>query len=345
MSPDLPPNAAWAANAFAPGKKKSTISTTTKNGHSPFGTPAPVLPPPANRPPAVAPPKRNNGTPFSMAGSQFSQPATSSLALTPPANPPPAVAPPKRNNGTPFSMAGSQFSQPPTSSPAPAPHLPPPYVPSSFLPTTAAAAPIPYGNLPPYTPSTNPSALAPAFPPFLPQVSSAPVSAPTFPASSPLTSLPPPQMPSAVAPPAAAVMFGSTPFSFSFATPVPATAPAPNLVASNLFSSVFGQPALASSVPSPMPLPPSSLPFYAQQQPPSTLFSPISAPVQFCPHRPAASLPAEPASPELLFDSENQRITEEMDWCTDEYSQHINSFEEMEWDRTDDYLMDFYDIL
>ncbi|KAM0164364.1 hypothetical protein ACHAQE_002944 [Botrytis cinerea] len=307
MSPDLPPNAAWAANAFAPGKKKSTISTTTKNGHSPFGTPAPVLPPPANRPPAVAPPKRNNGTPFSMAGSQFSQPATSS--------------------------------------PAPAPHLPPPYVPSSFLPTTAAAAPIPYGNLPPYTPSTNPSALAPAFPPFLPQVSSAPVSAPAFSASSPLTSLPPPQMPSAVAPPAAAVMFGSTPFSFSFATPVPATAPAPNPVASNLFSSVFGQPALPSSVPSPMPLPPSSLPFYAQQQPPSPFFSPISAPVQFCPHRPAASLPAEPASPELLFDSENQRITEEMDWCTDEYSQHINSFEEMEWDRTDDYLMDFYDIL
>ncbi|KAM0172073.1 hypothetical protein ACHAPF_007712 [Botrytis cinerea] len=307
MSPDLPPNAAWAANAFAPGKKKSTISTTTKNGHSPFGTPAPVLPPPANRPPAVAPPKRNNGTPFSM--------------------------------------AGSQFSQPPTSSPAPAPHLPPPYVPSSFLPTTAAAAPIPYGNLPPYTPSTNPSALAPAFPPSLPQVSSAPVSAPAFSASSPLTSLPPPQMPSAVAPPAAAVMFGSTPFSFSFATPVPATAPAPNPVASNLFSSVFGQPALPSSVPSPMPLPPSSLPFYAQQQPPSPFFSPISAPVQFCPHRPAASLPAEPASPELLFDSENQRITEEMDWCTDEYSQHINSFEEMEWDRTDDYLMDFYDIL
>ncbi|TEY51290.1 hypothetical protein BOTCAL_0268g00150 [Botryotinia calthae] len=314
MNLDLPPNAAWAAKAFAPGKKGSTISTTTKNGHSTFGTPAPVLPPPAN--------------------------------------PPPVVAPPKRNNGTPFSMAGSPFNQPATSSPAPAPHVPPPYVPSSFLPPTAVAAPIPYGNIPPYTPSTNPSAVAPAFPPFLPQVSSAPVPAPAFPASSPFTSLPPPQNPSAVAPPAAAPMFGSTPFSFSFATPVPATAPAPNPVASNLFSSAFGQPALASAVPSPMPLPPSSLLFYAQQQPPSPFFSPISALIQFCPHRPAAPVPAEPPSPEIFFDSENQRIIEEMDYflirgagCTDEYSQHINSFEEMEWDRTDDYLMDCYDIL
>ncbi|TGO25953.1 hypothetical protein BPAE_0069g00250 [Botrytis paeoniae] len=308
MNPDLPPNAAWAANAFAPGKKGPTISITTKDGHSTFGTPAPVLPTPAN--------------------------------------PPPAVAPPKRNNGTPFSMAGSLFNQQPTSSPAPAPHLPPPYVPSSFLPPTAAAAPIPYGNFPPYTPSTTPSTLAPTPPSFLPQVPSAPAPAPTFPASSLFTFLQPPQVPSAVATPAPAPMFGSAPFSFSFAPPVPATAPAPNSVASNLFSSAsFGQPAPAQTVPAPMSLPPFFLPFYAQQQPPSPFFSPVSAPIQFCPHRPAAPIPAEPPSPEIFFDPENQRITEEMDWCTDEYSQHINSFEEMQWDRTEDYLMDCYDIL
>ncbi|TGO59353.1 hypothetical protein BCON_0045g00140 [Botryotinia convoluta] len=276
MNPDFPPNAAWAANAFAPGKKGPTTSITTKNGHSTFGTPAPVFPTPAN--------------------------------------PPPAVAPPKRNNGTPFSMAGSLFSQPSTPSPAPAPHLPPPYVPSSFLPPTAVAAPIPYGNLPPYTPSTTPSALAPTLPPFLPQVPSAPAPAPTFPASSLFTFLQPPQVPSAVAPPAPAPMFSSTPFSFSFASPVPATAPAPNPVASNLFpSTVFGQPAPAPAVPAPMPLPPFFLPFYAQQQPHSPFLSPVSAPIQFCPHRPAAPIPAEPPSPEFFFDSENQRITEEMD--------------------------------
>ncbi|KAF7917991.1 uncharacterized protein EAE98_010019 [Botrytis deweyae] len=301
MNPDLPPNAAWAANAFAPRKKGPTILITTKNGHSTFGTPAPAP------------------------------------ALPTPANTPPAVAPPKRNNGTPFSMAGSLFNQPPTSPPAPAPHLPPPYVPSSFLPPTAAAAPIPYGNLPPYAPSTPPS--------FLPQLPSAPAPAPTFPASSPFTFLQPPQVPSAVTPPAPAPMFGSAPF-FSFAPPVQATAPAPNPVASNLFSSTsFGQPAPAPTVPAPMPLPPSFHPFFAQQQPHSPFFSPVSAPIQFCPHRPAAPIPAEPPSPEFVFDSENQRITEEMDWCTDEYSQHINSFEEMQWDRTDDYLMDCCDIL
>ncbi|KAF7943832.1 uncharacterized protein EAE97_005902 [Botrytis byssoidea] len=309
MNPDLPPNAAWAANAVAPKKKGQTSSITTKNGHSTFGTPAPAP------------------------------------ALSTPANTPPAVAPPKRNNGTPFSMAGNLFNQQPTSSPAPAPHLPPPYVPSSFLPPTAEA-PIPYGNLPPYTPSTTPSALASTPPSFLPQVPSAPAPAPTFPASSLFTFLQPPQVTSAVAPPAPAPMFGSAPFSFSSTPPVPATAPAPNPVAPNLFSSAsFWQPAPAQTVPAPMPLPPVFLPFYAQQQPPSPFFSPGSEPIKFCPHRPAAPIPAEPPSPEFYFDSENQRITEEMDWCTDEYSQHINSFEEMQWDRTDDYLMDCYDIL
>ncbi|TGO37363.1 hypothetical protein BHYA_0099g00220 [Botrytis hyacinthi] len=320
MNPDLPPNAAWAANAFAPRKKEPTIFITTKNGHSTFGTPAPALPTPANTPPAVAPPKRNNGTPFSMAGSLYNQQATSSPApvLPTPANTPPAMAPPKRNNGTPFSMVGSPFNQQPTPSPAPAPHVQTPYVPSSFLPPTAAAAPIPYGNLPPYTPSTTPSMLAPTPPSFLPQVPSAPAPAPTFPASSLFTFFQPPQVPSAVAPPAPAPTFGSAPFSFSFAPPVQATAPAPNPVAPSLFSSAsFVQPAPAQTVPAPMPLPPFFLPSYAQQQPPSPLFSPVSAPIQFCPHRPAAPIPAEPPSPEFYFDSENQRITEEMDCAVD----------------------------
>ncbi|QSZ36422.1 hypothetical protein DSL72_006299 [Monilinia vaccinii-corymbosi] len=95
----------------------------------------------------------------------------------------------------------------------------------------------------------------------------------------------------------------------------------------------------SSSAPEPA-LPPLYFP-----PPPSTPAVAGPEPIVFLPHRPLAPIPDDPPAPQVLFDAVYQRYTEEMDWWSDEYSRYINSFDEMAWDWTEDYLNDLCDII
>ncbi|ESZ91045.1 hypothetical protein SBOR_8564 [Sclerotinia borealis F-4128] len=132
MNLDLPPNAAWAANAIDPKKKKA--SSFSSSILPPPPPPPPTIPPPPK--PPIAAPKRNSGMAFTMVPGLASQPSTSSpvppaprpasaaapIASVPPPPPPAVVAAPKRNSGMAFKMApGGLTSQPSTSAPVPAP--------------------------------------------------------------------------------------------------------------------------------------------------------------------------------------------------------------------------------